>query len=30
MAWKDAMEKWHDLCGPDDGFYISAQVSWLK
>ncbi len=26
MSWQQAMNKWHQHDGPDDGFYISAQV----
>lgn len=26
MSWKDACEKWEDLIGNDEGFYLSHQV----
>lgn len=27
MSWEEAMEKWSELSGPKEGFYLSHQVS---
>lgn len=26
MSWEEAMEKWGDLVGPKEGFYLSHQI----
>lgn len=26
MSWDEAMEKWADLAGPKEGFYLSHQI----